>query len=197
MAEVKLGRLEAEEGELPPLCLRCGQPAVVYKRRKLAGQPAWTYPLLLFMIWPFLIVSLLVRRRIRVLAPLCSTHQYYWRRRRRIAIAATIIYALLMVLVFLLCLNADANSGPFGSLWFVFWVAGVLLLLLVYLVRYHGICVTDITEESVTLTGISPIFVARLHAERQQPPSGIAGTDATRGAKAAPKNAALHRTNQP
>ena len=43
MATITLGRFEAEEGQLPPLCLRCGAPAVRFNPRIFSWQPLWTY----------------------------------------------------------------------------------------------------------------------------------------------------------
>ena len=67
MAQVRLGRLEAEEGELPPLCIRCGKPAVVFKPRAFGGYPEWSYLLLLLTFWAFLMAAPLLRQRMRVL----------------------------------------------------------------------------------------------------------------------------------
>src|SRR5690242_4942118 len=96
MAEVRLGRLEAEEGELPPLCLRCGAPATMYNSRRLAWQPGWVVVLFALTFWPLLLMSLLIRKRMRLRAPFCDAHGNYWRRRFLIA---AIVYGGLAGLV--------------------------------------------------------------------------------------------------
>jgi len=109
MARVHLGRLEAEQGELPPLCLRCGALAVVYKARRLAWQPVWTIILFGVTLWPLLVVSLIIRKRMSVLVPFCSVHRNHWLWRGLLALLA---YGALAALVFLDYLFVLAAQEP-------------------------------------------------------------------------------------
>jgi hypothetical protein len=50
MAQVDLWLREADEGDLPPLCVRCGAPAEIWKNRTafvgLGGLPLISFPAL-------------------------------------------------------------------------------------------------------------------------------------------------------
>jgi hypothetical protein len=171
VAELKLGRLEAEEGELPPLCLRCGQPAEVYCPQKLSAQPGWTYCLLLFTFWPFLILMPLVRRNARILAPLCTTHKNYWRRRRLPAIGSVAAVLLVLFILYLVIDGLDLIESPFILMWMMFWLAGLLWLGRTALLFLNALCALEINEDELTLNGVSPRFVLCIQAEKGAPPT--------------------------
>src|SRR6516165_7933208 len=99
MSQVILGRFEAEEGELPPVCLRCGAPAAVFKRWTLTCYPDWSYLLLLVTIWPFLLASPLLRQRMRVLVPFCVAHRRYWLKRRLLFWVSLAAMAAVLIII--------------------------------------------------------------------------------------------------
>jgi hypothetical protein len=109
MAKIQLGRYEADEGELPALCMYCGSAAHLLKQRTFAWHSRWifVYPALFVVFWLFLtlwlkdrtllwqplgiflcivlavfswlVPSLLFTRRMPVRVPLCGQHQNHWR----------------------------------------------------------------------------------------------------------------------
>ena len=52
MAKVKLGRREAEDGDLPPVCMRCGAVATEWKTKKFSWYPPWVSLLALLALLP-------------------------------------------------------------------------------------------------------------------------------------------------
>jgi hypothetical protein len=46
MAQIRLSRYEVEANDLPPLCICCGAPAVVYKSKNFAWHPSWVWILI-------------------------------------------------------------------------------------------------------------------------------------------------------
>jgi hypothetical protein len=173
MAQVKLGRLEAEEGELPPLCLRCGRPAVVVKSWSFRCYPEWAYLLLLLTFWPFLLLSPILRQRLRVRAPLCLVHQHYPWRRRLISWAVFVAVVIVMIISLVLAADPGLSSGSYGILWLLFWFGGLLWLAVTFLVRVNTLCASEITDDSITLNGVSGVFVERLRAEKEGAPGQI------------------------
>src|ERR1700720_2814473 len=77
MAFLRLHREQAD-GQLPMVCMRCGDPANIVKTKRLYWFPRWVY--LLFLIHPILVVifALILTRRARIQAPLCERHRWHW-----------------------------------------------------------------------------------------------------------------------
>jgi hypothetical protein len=73
MALLEVSRQHAESGALPPVCLRCGKPAITVKYRTFTRYPWQTSALALLRIRyePAL-------HRIRAGIPLCADHRHYW-----------------------------------------------------------------------------------------------------------------------
>jgi hypothetical protein len=70
MARVRLDRYEAEEGDLPPVCICCGARARDYVRRKFVY-----YPVLLTTA---VLIRMMVTRRMTTLLPCCPAHAGGW-----------------------------------------------------------------------------------------------------------------------
>jgi hypothetical protein len=166
MAQVTLGRLEAEQGALPPVCLRCGRPAVLYRARRFGWQPGYTYLCLLVTIWPFLLVSLLAHRRMRVLGPWCWNHRHYGLIRWALfSFAVGFLGAVLaLVTAWLITFTGAQNEGPQQIV--ASWIAGILLLAILLIARINSLRPIEITSESITLTGVADAFVERRNVEK-------------------------------
>ena len=78
MASVRIGRYEAVEGLLPPVCMKCGAEALLFKKKTFSWHPSWVLLLLIAGLLPFLIVALVPTERMTVHAPLCDEHRYHW-----------------------------------------------------------------------------------------------------------------------
>src|SRR5262249_41531612 len=90
MPEVRLGRYEAREGGLPPVCLRCARPASVLRAEVFVKRPWWLY-VLVAICWPALPVLWFVGDRVLVRAPLCELHKHHWRGRTLTVFAAAAV----------------------------------------------------------------------------------------------------------
>jgi hypothetical protein len=71
------------DAELPPCCVKCGQPVVEMKRRSFYWHHPALYLIALCALLVYLIVAIIVRRKATVTLGLCAEH----RRRRRMGIA--------------------------------------------------------------------------------------------------------------
>src|SRR5262249_28232384 len=78
MASVKLHDPDRMGYDLPDLCMKCGAPAMVYKAKTFSWHPGWVYILLFFGLLPFIIVALIMTRRMTVRVPLCEAHKNHW-----------------------------------------------------------------------------------------------------------------------
>ncbi len=167
MAEVDLGRYEAEQGELPPVCLGCGQPAALYRGRTLVSHPRLVYLLLLAGLPLYFLIALLTHRRLTVVAPFCERHRHFWfwNRLPLTSAYAAIAGLLLLCLVLLAASPVHMNNKSQAALMLV-WLAGVTWLVAGFLLRLRMLRARKITEEGGELTGAAEAFALALHAER-------------------------------
>src|SRR5438132_2634924 len=166
MAEVKLGRFEAEEGELPPLCLRCGAPAALFKAKRLSWQPTWTFLAFGLTVWPLLLVTMMIRKRMRALLPFCAKHKSYWARESAKVKGVIGSLFILFVIGFILIIETEASGLHTVHPLVLFWLAGPAIMIAVLCLRARSICVMEIADDRITLAGVAEAFVQEWRAER-------------------------------
>src|SRR4051812_25286496 len=81
MASIRLSRYEAEEGDLPEVCMCCGAPATERKRRRFVSHPLWVYVLMPFGYLPYVIVAAVLTEHVRCYTLFCPRHKNHWRSR--------------------------------------------------------------------------------------------------------------------
>src|SRR5262245_43098715 len=92
------------DGRLPPVCLKCGDPAHQTVRRTFSWVPSWTIVFLLIG-WPiWLILTLVLTKKMVVYAPLCPQHEGIFARRK-----------LISTLLVLLALGSFFGAIVFGA----------------------------------------------------------------------------------
>ena len=170
MAQLRLGRYEAERGRLPQLCMRCGEPATLAKRKKFSWYPSWVYLLILIHLLIFLIVALILTKRLTVPVPLCEKHrhQFLWPTLlgwgALLLVLGTIFGGLVLVAALEGTLDKDAQGG-FFTVWFVGGFGLFLAVLITAcVVQIRTIRPTEITDHSITLTNVAPQFIDALEA---------------------------------
>src|SRR5262249_13798383 len=126
MALVQLGRYEAEEGELPPVCITCGRPATAYRTPRFSWGPFWCCVFLLLTFWPYLLVAPFLTVRMRILLPFCNQHRGFWSR-LSVRFLGSVFMVVLTIGVGLILTSArDARDrGAVIDLWLLSWIAGV------------------------------------------------------------------------
>jgi len=162
MAEIRLD-LEEADGDLPPVCMCCGEPATVTKSKSLSWCPPWVGVLILAGLLPYLVVTLILTKRATLQAPFCAAHQGHWFHRNLLIWATFFLFGLLGAALFaLLILLGPGGPGqddlaPFGCL-------GGVVLFLVWIVivvaaQNSAIRPKEITDYDITLQGVSDAFV--------------------------------------
>src|SRR5262249_24514087 len=102
MPQLRLGRYEAREGLLPPVCMVCGAPASVQRRTLFARAPAWCYVAFLFGVLPYFALTAFFGRRALARTPLCELHKNHWLGRALCFAGLFLVYAALAVPVVIL-----------------------------------------------------------------------------------------------
>jgi hypothetical protein len=139
MDTVELERREAEKGALPAVCMRCGQPAT-FRCGKLFKRVFGK------------------EIEYRIIAPLCNKHRNHWFWRD------LLIPIGLVVAVIAGCAGIWTGIGIIAGLALLsFWGVSTA-------VAYStSIRAQEITDTSLTLSGVSPAFVDALREHRSQP----------------------------
>jgi hypothetical protein len=164
MADIRLGRYEIEHYDPPPVCARCGAPSVVCKDHRFQWAPPWIYILLVFGVIPYAIAAGVTMRRMVVPIPLCERHKWHWGGRTAVVLLGLV--GVFLVMFGGIALGNEVNFDPA----FVFIPVG--LLFLVWIVGAVILAVTtirprEITDKSITLSGVSQEFIDALNEARR------------------------------
>lgn len=172
MASIQLTRYEAEEGDLPHVCMRCADPATVRKRRLFVSHPFWVYLLLPLGYLPYVIVAAVLTQRVRCYTHFCPRHKNHWLVRGLIIWGAFLALVALIVVAFVVIslMGKQLGESTQGSL-FGFLCVGSLVLMFCWLVSIPIIQLTaihpaEVTERRLTLMRVSPAFVEAVRNHR-------------------------------
>jgi hypothetical protein len=183
MATITLYRDEFEEALLPPSCMRCGAPATLAKQKTFFWGPKWLLTLLLVGAVCFaplfgiaIILNLILLKRMRIWVTLCEGHRNHWLPLRILLFSGIGILALLSFTTIVLFKTTRGPGDPRGELGFGFGVATVAFLLAMVFsaafLQTRVIRPAEITEDSITLTGVADVYVCMVLQERRQHMTG-------------------------
>jgi hypothetical protein len=169
MASIRLGRYEIEEYGLPRVCARCGEKAVARPYKTFSWHPGWVLVLILAGLLIYVIVAVILTKRMSVRLPLCARHRSYWRNR------AIFIYGGLLAIVLLGVLSialvaAQAPRGADNMFGLVCLGSGGLAMVWLFAVaimQVISIRPAEITDNSITLIGLSRAFVDAVREDRR------------------------------
>jgi predicted lysophospholipase L1 biosynthesis ABC-type transport system permease subunit len=150
MATVEVAVRDLERRTLPPLCVKTGLPAEVGVAKTFVWVPGWTWILILFGIFPFLIARYFAARRVTLELP--ATAQVD-KMRRNAGMATILVCALAIALL------VYSSWQQFSTL---YWLVGALLLgALIYRTTEHYAHWVGgyLQEETLVLSRVHPRFV--------------------------------------
>jgi hypothetical protein len=161
MADLRLESFKGGMSELPDVCMVCGAPATLRKRKKFSWFPPWIW-ILLFCSWlPFLIVALVLTKRRTIDVPLCEEHKNHWLW-RQLLVYGSLFGVILVGVVAGIAMNENEKGGdvPLSD----FLCGGTVILLIVWVilavvVQVTSIRVKEITDRNIKLSGVAPEFV--------------------------------------
>jgi len=142
MASVRLGRQQAETGDLPAVCMRCGQPTEMWIPRQFSARKDY------------------LERRMLVLVPACDRHRNRWRTRVRVNWGTL---ACLILIMGVLIASPVAFQMP---LWIFLGVGAVSWLIFNIIYGQLLIRATEITDHTINLQGVSKEFIEALERKK-------------------------------
>ena len=160
MAIVRLTLDEAADGYLPETCLKCGQKAEHWVKKKFSWHPSWIWILLLAGVLPFAIVAAILTKRATMLAPMCTAHRRHWMIRTAVMVIGLLAIVVLIVLLIVVSSEPPGRRNDLLPAIFGFalvgggfaWIVAMIVLGLA------GIRPQEITDYDLTLQGVSDQF---------------------------------------
>src|SRR5262245_36956490 len=173
MASIHLSLYEAEEGDLPNVCMRCGAPATERDRRRFVSHPVWVYALLPFGYIPYVVVAAVLTERVRCYTLFCPRHKHHWGVRTLIIIGAFLALMAFIIgsMILVGSLHGHVNKGTeeflSGLVCFGAPVLVLCLLISIPIIQLTAIHPSNPTRDGLTLNGVSPAFVEAVHDYRE------------------------------
>jgi hypothetical protein len=153
MATTRLGHYEVERNLLPDLCMRCGEPATTHKSRNFAWCPPWVIVTIVAGLLPYVIVAMVLTKRMRVSVPLCDAHRGHWKTR-----TLSILLGFVAVLGLLGIVIAFSDKDFVGILIAVLLFGVLAWIVLIVILQTTAIRPMEITDRSITLGGVAKTF---------------------------------------
>jgi hypothetical protein len=165
MATVRLGRYEAEDYELPNVCMQCGAKAVGYRRRGFRWSPGWVIITALFGLLPYFLITELTMRRMAVWVPYCKAHKKgpLW----PTLVSVGSLVALIAVTAGLIALLNDEGAGAVAIVFCAGVFAFIVWMFVAIILHTPTIRPTEINDKSITLKGVCQEFIDALNADRR------------------------------
>ena len=167
MPKVKITRREAERGLLPQVCALTGEPTDDVKSRKFMWNPPWVAITLLAGLLPYVIIALITRKNMTVELPLVRAKHGHWMVRTLLALLG--LFGSIGLAIGGGIVAGDRNNESIGLTMLaaggILFVATIVLLIVF---QFTTIRPLEITDRTITLTGIHQGFIDALEEERDR-----------------------------
>jgi preprotein translocase subunit YajC len=140
---------------LPALCVKCGSSEIAIVNKDFVWLEPMYYLTLLFGPLIFLIVYLIVRKKVKLSVPLCERHRKLVNR-MRVATAVLLIGGPAVEALLIAFANPDAAG------WGIFLILFILLGGIITLRLQRPLTTVRIDDDRVTLKGACDVFLSRL-----------------------------------
>ena len=157
MAQVILVREKVEKGGIPAFCLRCGEPATEFKKKRIVWRVGLPSSPIIPVIGPtvrgimFIWGLLFNAEYVETSLPFCARHRNHF-----------FHYSLLRITLWVLAIALFLSVMAEHSILLLVFGPAFVLFLLFFLLSKPGIKVEEITGWSILLSGVSPVFVRNL-----------------------------------
>ena len=171
MPTVLLTPYECDRGLVPRLCARCGAPTDEAVRVTVLSPTTHVVMASLLTLCPplFVVLARILQRRRAMRLPMCPTDRADWEWRDRVTswsyvFAVGVPYVAFPALALALVpLDWVPRLGMAGAAYLVAWTCWVVPAAVLWT---QTVRTTKVTREGLRLSGVSPAFVAGLHADR-------------------------------
>jgi Ca2+/Na+ antiporter len=171
MARVRVRLDDAGDGNLPHVCMYCGEETDETTLKTLRWQPPWLGVVLLVgllgcivpAIVVYIVVGLVFQKKAVIQAPLCDDHQGHWTNRSLLVVGSFLCFAVLAALANYVFYSLARPGFDFTSI--------AMILTLVLLVAWIVIAVKaqnstiqaeEITDREIVIKGVCKEFVSAI-----------------------------------
>jgi hypothetical protein len=165
VAKIFLDKDEAEDGDLPAVCIRCGQKAVVWKKKRFTTSSGVG-----FLLGGPLAAGLTARTILTKL-PFCRKHKNHWRALNIVLLCGLAFIPLVGLGIYLAKQGYQVNpmvektgGALLGAACFGFfvWIVAIVVL------NATTVRAVKVTNDDVTLQGVSETFVKAMAQRRRE-----------------------------
>ena len=173
MAKLSLARRELMSGELPLLCMKCGETVSKPMKKTLVFWPtsvrATVTVLFLFCGGLLGLIAYLMLQhkiiRIRSKLPMCDRHRKHWRTPYLVMFAGIMLGVILLLAPAAFLDNQSADIVP------IFFISGLVVMVIGILIgavmTSRMITIESVKDEKVKLLNICPDFIAAVATHRK------------------------------
>jgi hypothetical protein len=170
MAEIRLGRAEVEHGRLPKVCMVCGRRASVKRKKAFRWSPLW------IMLVGGAILARIMSKKMTIHAPFCKGHRNHWLMRTLLIVFGFLgVVAVSFALITIVAVKSAERGPEDKPLLIAVGFAGALFfawLIMLIVLQLSAIRAKEITDKSMTLTGVNQSFIAALRDLREERRNG-------------------------
>jgi hypothetical protein len=171
MARVRLRDTETRPSRLPEVCIVCGEPSAKFSKKVFSWYPWWAALPLFLLILPGAVTMMIFTKRRTVHVPYCSAHRRYFQTRGFLTWLPLIVFIILVPFAVLLppfLLDPKIADDEAPIMWIVLGVCLLTAILTVVILLNTGVRATEITDDSIALTGVDEEFANGLRDLREE-----------------------------
>ncbi len=157
MAKAHFGRREVEKFDLPPLCMKCGQPTDHRVSKRFAWHPGWVMILIFVGLLVYVIVAIILTKRMRLSIPMCSRHLNHWLLRNLIILLGFGLFGTLGIAAVYLTIQKQ-HEDLIKYLYGVAIFGGLAWLIVSGVIVSNSIRPSQITDRGMTLINVNKEF---------------------------------------
>lgn len=159
------------DGNLPPVCMKCGAEAHQTVRKNFSWCPSWVLVLIFAGVLIWAIIAMILTKKMVVYVPLCHEHKGMFMKRALLT-ALLVVMAIGALVVGIAVPAAVQQPGARAPDWIGFSILGggammLVLLIAAAIVSKGGLTPAEITDRDIQLKGVHEDFVDALKDQRR------------------------------
>ena len=170
MAQVQLRLRDVEDGNLPAVCICCGEPATTTAKKNMRWFPPWVNVLILAGLLPYAIVAAILTKKASLQAPMCAEHTGHWFNRSLLMWGTFFLFGVvgLGAILFASSLPPPQNNDIMPFICIGSAVLLVTWLIIVIAAQSTAVRPNEITDRHLTVKGVSAAFADAVEEEARE-----------------------------